>query len=103
VLVDSEELGNLIVKPTVVEQQLLRKTSGTLDNHTLNKYRSCLEACFEPSELREYLDKELIATGSLGAHDGPLSGASTDRSRTSSFVSMADSPFVRLPAGMWQR
>ena len=55
IIIDSEEAGNLIVNPTVVEDQLLRRGSGTTDHHSLAKYRVCLEACFLPHELEAYL------------------------------------------------
>jgi hypothetical protein len=57
IIIDSEEKGNLIVNPTVVETQLLRRSSGTTAHHTLSKYRECLEACFLPQELDHYLAK----------------------------------------------
>lgn len=57
IIIDSEEKGNLIVNPTVVESQLLRRSSGTTAHHTLSKYRECLEACFLPQELDHYLAK----------------------------------------------
>jgi hypothetical protein len=57
ILVDSDERGNLIVNPTVVESQLLRRSNGTTAHHTLSKYRECLEACFLSHELDEYVAK----------------------------------------------
>lgn len=57
IIIDSDEKGNLIVNPTVVETQLLRRSSGTTSHHTLSKYRECLEACFLPHELDEYVAK----------------------------------------------
>ena len=52
--------GSIIVKPTIVESQLLRSGSskGSLNSHLLSKYRACLEACFEQEELKEYINKE---------------------------------------------
>lgn len=58
VLLDGATHGNILVKPTVVESQLLRKGTGTIANHTLSKYRDSLESCFEPEELEEYLQLE---------------------------------------------
>ena len=48
------------MKPTIVESQFLRAGSskGSLNSHLLSKYRSCLEACFEEEELKEYVNKE---------------------------------------------
>jgi hypothetical protein len=57
IMVDSEERGNLIVNPTVVESQLLRRSNGTTAHHTLSKYRECLESCFLSHELDEYVAK----------------------------------------------
>ena len=55
-----EFLGSIIVKPTIVESQLLRasSTKRSIASHLLSKYRTCLEACFEEEELREYVRKE---------------------------------------------
>jgi hypothetical protein len=58
VLLDAEGMGNVLVKPTVVESQLLRWTRGSLAHHTLARYRDSLEACFEAAELHEYLATE---------------------------------------------
>ena len=58
VVVDSEEAGSIIVKPTIVEAQLWRASSGSVASHLLSKYRACLEACFEDHELQEYVSKE---------------------------------------------
>ena len=58
VLLDGATNGNILVKPTIVESQLLRKGTGTVANHTLSKYRDSLESCFEPEELEEYLQQE---------------------------------------------
>ena len=60
VVVDSDGAGNIIVKPTVIENHLLARNSASIGNHDLNLYRSCLEQCFDKGELKEYLDKENI-------------------------------------------
>ena len=59
VMVDSEGAGSIIVKPTIVEAQLVGTSGSSLANHGLDKYRSCLEACFEDSELEEYLESKI--------------------------------------------
>jgi hypothetical protein len=52
--------GSIIVKPTIVESQLLRAgaSKGSLSSHVLSKYRASLEACFEEDEMKEYAKKE---------------------------------------------
>ena len=57
VLVDAEGAGSIVVKPTIVESHLLGTSGSTLVNHGMTVYRKSLEACFEDSELREYLEK----------------------------------------------
>jgi hypothetical protein len=65
VLVDSNQVGNLLVKPTLLETRLWTGTisSGggfaSLTHHKLSRYRRCLEACFTDDELREYLRSEM--------------------------------------------
>lgn len=53
-------IGSIIVKPTIVESQLLRAgaSKGSLSSHVLSKYRASLEACFEEDEMTEYAKKE---------------------------------------------
>lgn len=58
VVVDAEETGNLIIHPTTVEKQLLLRSAASFENHSLSKYRVCLESCFEPAEMRVYLERE---------------------------------------------
>ena len=87
VLLDAESGGSILVKPTVVESFLLRKSRGSLANHTLNRYRDRLESCFEPQELQEYLSKELI-------------GTSANSSKNSSFI---DPSRMQLPLWMLAR
>jgi hypothetical protein len=74
IIVDAEETGNIIVNPTVVESQLLRRGSGTTDHHSLNKYRPCLEACFLPHELESYLRKCFLRSEELAHKTGNISG-----------------------------
>ena len=62
VFVDEEENGNIIVSPTIMEQFLLRRATGSLANHSLDKYRRCLEAGFDEEELEEYLEREYAGT-----------------------------------------
>jgi len=57
VLIDAETSGNLIVRPSVVENSLLMRNRTSATNHSLTTYRDCLEACFSPEDLREYLPK----------------------------------------------
>lgn len=66
VLIDADESGNVIVHPTIVESQLLRRDRGTTAHHTLSKYRECLEACFLPSQLRKYYYKYYILAHATG-------------------------------------
>jgi hypothetical protein len=58
VVVDSEGAGNMIVKPLIIERVLLSSATTSIGNHDLNLYRSCIEKCFDKSELQEYLEKE---------------------------------------------
>lgn len=63
VLLDASANGSLLIQPSIVDLQLWRSSQGNLSNHTLNKYRDCLEACFDDEqELREYLSKEFHET-----------------------------------------
>eukprot|EP01034_Spumella_vulgaris_P027973 gene27973-34763_t len=61
VVVDDEESGGLVLNPSLLEQIFLRRTTGTLANHSLDRYRACLEACFERDELDEYRTKEFLS------------------------------------------
>ena len=72
VLLDGATHGNILVKPTVVESQLLRKGTGSIANHTLSKYRDSLESCFEPEELEEYLQLECSSRDSTLGLAGKL-------------------------------
>jgi hypothetical protein len=58
VILDEEETGSIIIEPTVIERSILRRSMGSVRNHSLDKYRTCLEASLEPAELEEYLAKE---------------------------------------------
>jgi hypothetical protein len=58
VILDEEETGSIIIEPTVIERSILRRSMGSVRNHSLDKYRTCLEASLEPTELEEYLAKE---------------------------------------------
>lgn len=62
VLIDAESTGNLIVRPSVVESSLIMRNRTSATNHSLTTYRDCLEACFSPEDLLEYLPK-VSATG----------------------------------------
>jgi pimeloyl-ACP methyl ester carboxylesterase len=63
VLADAEASGNLLVKPTIVESYLLRRSISSIADHTLNRYRDSLESCFEADELEEYLRGECTGMG----------------------------------------
>lgn len=58
VIVDEEESGSIIIEPSIIESSILQKSTGSVANHSLDKYRSCLEACFEAADLSEYLSRE---------------------------------------------
>lgn len=58
VIVDEFEKGNIIIRPTTIEDSYFRNTVGYVGYHSLEKYRLCLESCFEPSEFQEYVTKE---------------------------------------------
>lgn len=47
VLIDNEVKGNMIINPSVLEAQLLRKHStGKIEYHSLSSYRECILACY---------------------------------------------------------
>jgi hypothetical protein len=58
VLVDETEKGNLIIRPTIIEESFFNRTIGNLSNHSLEKYRICLESCFGTEEFHKYVTKE---------------------------------------------
>lgn len=92
VLLDELATGNIVVQPSVLEQSLFRRSIGTLGNHSLEKYRQCLEACFEPEELSEYLATEqtMIAMAST-----PSSASSTSLPvKADGFEPSAGNPFL---------
>ena len=60
VLLDEFEKGNIIIRPTVIEDSFFRRKIGNLLNHSLEKYRLCLEAVFEPQEREEYFNQEYL-------------------------------------------
>lgn len=64
VLVDENNGGNLIVKPSAVETSLRLRKRTSATNHSLTVYSDCLEACFSPDDLMEYLPK--VRGGILG-------------------------------------
>jgi len=47
------------VNPSIIESYMLLRNTGSFLNHSLEVYRSCLEACFDKFELSEYLTQEL--------------------------------------------
>ena len=59
VLVDAENGGNLIVKPSAVEKWLRMRNRTSTANHSLTIYRDCMEACFDQEDLVLYLPKVL--------------------------------------------
>lgn len=78
VLVDELASGNIVVQPSVMEQVFFKRSTGTIANHSLEKYRLCLEACFDPEDYAHYLAKEFWH---LAAADGALYGASGNKTR----------------------
>ena len=58
VVVDNEETGSVLIEPTIIERSILQSSTGNVANHSLDKYRACLEACFETDERVEYLARE---------------------------------------------
>ena len=59
IIIDDEDAGNIIVNPSIIESYMLLRNTGSFLNHSLEVYRSCLEACFDKFELSEYLTQEL--------------------------------------------
>ena len=70
VLLDDKERGNLIIQPSIIESSMLQYYTGNVHNHSLDKYRACLEACLEPAELTEYLTREYQNLHSSTANGG---------------------------------
>jgi hypothetical protein len=58
VIIDEYEHGNIIINPSMIEDSFFRRTTGNLTNHSLEKYRTCLESVFESHELSEYISNE---------------------------------------------
>lgn len=58
VLLDDGAAGSAVVAPSILESSLFKRTTGNVANHSLDWYRRCLEACFEPEEWQEYLAQE---------------------------------------------
>lgn len=55
VLLDEGCTGNILVGPTVVETLLrFTKVRTSVANHSLAKYRDCLESALEKDDLKEY-------------------------------------------------
>lgn len=59
IIIDDDDAGNIIVNPSIIESYMLLRNTGSFLNHSLEVYRSCLEACFDKFELSEYLTQEL--------------------------------------------
>eukprot|EP01039_Chlorochromonas_danica_P009621 gene9621-10636_t len=72
VLLDEQVSGNIVIRPTVLEQALFRRVTGTIANHSLEKYRLCLEACFEPEDYAEYLATEYCYLNPSNASKAPM-------------------------------
>ena len=54
-VLDEGRTGNILVGPTVVETLLrFSKVRTSLDAHSMNRYRDCLESAFTHDELKEY-------------------------------------------------
>jgi len=66
VIVDPHRAGTLVVNPSVVESYLLAGHHANMHKHAMERYRQCLLACFEPSELAQYLQTEYAAGGGAG-------------------------------------
>jgi len=62
VLVDADYAGSLIINPNVVERTFGTRGHTDVSVHSLSRYRDCLEAVFEESELKKYLGKGLTNT-----------------------------------------
>ena len=60
ILVDEEALGSITINPTIIESSFTRYSTGSINKHSLDVYRNCLEACFNPEELNEYFKKEFF-------------------------------------------
>jgi hypothetical protein len=59
ILDEDDSTGNILVKPTLLEESFFfRRATGNIANHSLEKYRNCLESCFERKEYNEYITKE---------------------------------------------
>jgi hypothetical protein len=72
VVLDDGETGSIIVQPSIIESSILGKNTGTVHNHSLDKYRSCLEACFDSEELEEYLKREFETFGGANKSSAEL-------------------------------
>ena len=62
-MIDSNSIGNLLINPNFIEKNLfllLKNVTSNLSNHTIFKYRNCLENCYEINELKEYLMNLII-------------------------------------------
>lgn len=60
VLLDEHAAGSIVIQPSILEMSFFKKTIGNIANHSLEKYRRCLEACFEPEDYQEYLAREFM-------------------------------------------
>lgn len=69
VLLDEHAAGSIVIKPSVLEMSFFKRTTGSIANHSLEKYRECLEACFEPEEYNEYLAREFMYLSGKAATD----------------------------------
>lgn len=76
VLLDELATGSIVIEPSVLDVSFFKRRVGSITNHSLEKYRQCLEACFEPEDLQEYLARELTwldqasPTETMRTHEG---------------------------------
>jgi uncharacterized membrane protein YgcG len=70
VVLDDAATGTICVAPTAVESTFrFSKGYYSIANHSLVKYRDCLEASFKSAELRQYYEKQSEEVGG-GGGDG---------------------------------
>lgn len=69
VLLDDGAAGSAVVAPSILESSLFKRTTGNVANHSLDWYRRCLEACFEPEEWQQYLAQEERRCSLAPSHD----------------------------------
>lgn len=68
VIVDPHAAGSLVVNPTIVESYLLAGHHASMLKHTMERYRACLKACFNPRDFEEYTRTEHDQNGRRNSH-----------------------------------